>query len=99
MVLLLVSYLKLAHVSIQLNWTDFIFTYWIDIASSAIFVAALLYVVQHPEPLKRCWHRYSSQPARFLIIGVLSAWLMWRLEVVTGVMLIGASIEVEELFF
>jgi len=98
LVLLLVAYLKMAHVPIQLNWTDFIFTYWIDIASSAIFVAALLYVLQHPETLKRCWHRYSSQPARFLIIGMLCAWLMWRLEVITGLRVTVVAIVVAEFF-
>jgi PAP2 superfamily len=92
------AYAKLAQVPIQFNWTDFVLAYWIDIASSAIFAAALLYVVQRPETLKTCWHRYCAQPSRFLVIGIASLWLMWRLEVITGLKLTVVAIVVAEFF-
>jgi len=92
------GYAKLAHVPIRFNWTEFVLAYWIDIASTAIFAAALLYVVQRPETLKACWHRYCAQPARFLIIGIVSAWLIARLEVLTGLKMTVVAIVIAEFF-
>jgi PAP2 superfamily len=98
LVVVLAVYVNLAHVPIHFNWPLLILGYWIDIASSAIFTATILYVIQRPQDLKRCWQRYCREPARFLIIALVAGWLIWWMDITTGLKATVITVAVAELF-
>jgi PAP2 superfamily len=98
LIIVLAAYVKLARVPIHFNWPLFILGYWVDIASSAIFTATILYVVQRPEDLKRCWQRYWTEPARLLIIAIVTGWLIWWLDIRAGFKATVITIAVAEVF-